>query len=844
MKKHIGKILLILLAVIIAVTLVACDDKTGNNSDKPNGGDDPSPATLSVTFDSNGGIGFGSAYDVEVSYGSVVATPKRADGTVFVPTRIGYTFNYWEDENGEEFVFSDSAEGTPTRITSDTKLSAHWTANTYTHTLVSSANSADHPYGGAAANGVWSYDGTVTLADGATFATVYDSDKATGDIPVPEVVSSDGEKDWFVYWYYVTVTETDGEPVVTEVPFTTWSDEEGTAPSLLAKYTVIPENGADGLVLYPKLHSMLPDYTVTYSANGTESSVTAKLNDTLTAPETPVRDGFAFDGWYYTVTTGEGDDAVTNEYEFVFYEKTESGDNADKATSLTEKIGVAGENGTFSVALYAKWVRVFTVSDLTSLNELNTLVSAALAGDDETAKEEWQNAQITFTDGISLDVADWSPLYDTTYPFEGTLKGDAKINISYTDGFEGSVLAFIGANAGTVSGIDVSVAAQSFGNASASEILVGAVGVNSGVLDGCTFALNIGTASAPAAADNSVYAGAAAAKTMYGSEIDYCTAAISAYLSAQRVYAGGVFGQAVSPDNRATSSVKYTEVASYTVVATAGRYVYAGAFGGSAGSVNVSESGVLAATMTLSAPNVYAGGFVGMTEWSDYSECYVDCSITVTGNTVYAGGFAGHNVALVSNCRADAAISVTVAEGGEAFAGGIAGASRRNSTSASHTNSARGDINSSYASGTITVTAQGNGASVYAGGIAGRMSSMRTYKSFTSVNITVTDNASAHIGAHTGGTLSTVTFESCYYATDATLVLNGNAVTYTAPKGVTGTESANYTDTDWLNGEKNFNLDRSVWTVVDGKVRLVAETEEPSEEESSAAESAAWTTLG
>ena len=841
MKKHIGKILLILLAVLVAFTLAACDDKTGNNSDKPNGGDDPSPATLSVTFDSNGGIDFGTAYDVEVTYGSTVASPKRADGTAFVPTRIGYTFEYWEDESGEEFIFSDSEEGTPTKVTSDTELSAHWTANTYTHTLVSSADYEDYPYGGNAANGGWTYDGTVTLEDGASFVTVYDSDEATGDIPVPTVQSADGEIDWFVYWYYVTVTEKDGKTVVTEVPFTSWSDEKGTAPELLDDYTIIPESGASGLVLYPKLHSMLPDFNVTYSANGTESTVKAKINDHLTAPETPVRAVFEFDGWFYTVTTGEGDDAVTTEYEFVFYESTEEGDNADKATTLTEKIGIANEDGTYSIALYAKWIRTFTVSDADSLNELGSLVSDALAGDDETAKAEWQNAEITFSDGIVTDIADWTPLFTGKYPFMGTINGNgATVNLTYDADYSGAILALLGANAGDITGLNVSVSVPALGNSSESEILIGAVGVNSGMLNSCNFTLSVGTVSTDAvASDKTLFAGGAAAKTMYGSEISSCTLNVSVYVKANKVYAGGVFGQAISPDNRSTSAIKSTEVALCILHTTATSYAYVGGFGGSAGSVNVTESGVKSADIIVASENAYAGGFSGTTEWSDYSECYTDANIEVTAKYAYAGGFAGSNSALIANCRAESSISVTVRENGEAYAGGIAGVSRRHSTSASHTDSARGDINSSFATGTITVTASGNGATVFAGGIAGRMSSMRSYKSFTSTDITVANNGVSHIGAHTGATVGTVTFDNCYFTDEAELVLNGESVGYTAPSGVKNTPEANFTDTDWLNGESNFNLDRSVWTVVNGEVRLVVETEEESGGEESADEETA-----
>lgn len=823
MKKHIGKILLLLLlAAVMAVTFAACDDNTPD-TDGGNQGEDPSPATLSVTFDANGGLDIEGKYDIEVSYGSTVPTPKDSDGKVYIPTRLGYTFDYWQTSGGDEFVFSDSAEGTPTVVTSDTKLSAHWTANTYTHTLVTK-NDAN-----------WSYDGTVALEDGASFSTVYDSDEPAGDIPVPTVTSNDGTEDWFVYWYYI---DADGN----EVPFTTWSDKDGTEPELLGDYTIIPPSGTTGLTLYPKLHSQLPDYTVTFDGKGAEggtTSVAAKLNDTLTAPTEPSRDGFVFGGWYYTVTTGEGEDAVTTEHEFVFFEETEDGDNSDDATVLSESLGTQNEDGTYSVTLYAKWQRSFTLT-ANNAAELASKIADALAGGDETAREEWQNAVINVTENITLNLTDWTPLFTEEYPFTGRLNGNgATVILTYDANYTGSVYAFLGANAGTVSNLNVTVNVPAFGTSDSGSLLIGAAGVNSGTMNACMFTVNIGDATSKAAAQGkTVYIGGAAAQTAKGSEILACTSAVSAYIDgAESIYAGGVFGNSLTAS--ATSAVENTKVTSFVLDATAKNDIHAGGFGGQANSVNVSESGVLKAIVSAEANTLYIGGFVGETKRSSFSECYADSSLTANGYKVYAGGFTGKSMSLIDNCRTDSVIEVTVQEGGSAYVGGIAGTSTRQSSSASHSSAATGDINSSYGAGSITVTAPSDGATVYAGGVAGMMSTMRSYRSFTSVAITVTNNEGTnYVGAHTGRAINTVTFEKCYFADDVSVTLNGNTLKPTALSGVTGTESANYTDETWLNGEDNFNLDRGVWKVVENddgskEIRLAAELpeEDGSEEE-------------
>ena len=182
MKKYAGKILLILLAVALIAVLAACNDNTTGTNGTQGGGDDPTPATHTVHFDANGGDDIGTAFDVTVTHGGTVNTPMR-DGEPYVPHYTGHEFAGWcLNDTDTEFVFADNTEGkTPTVINNNVTIKASWTAKTYTHTLVTSANAEDYPYlGDATKHGVWKCDSAVSLDDGASFVTRYNSDEAVG----------------------------------------------------------------------------------------------------------------------------------------------------------------------------------------------------------------------------------------------------------------------------------------------------------------------------------------------------------------------------------------------------------------------------------------------------------------------------------------------------------------------------------------------------------------------------------------------------------------------------------------------------------------------------------------
>ena len=362
MKKHAGKLLLLLLATLMVFVLAACNDTTGTGGNGGNGGgDDPTAATHTVHFDAAGGQDLEGKYDVEVKHGGTVESPKL-NGKPLEPLRTGYDFTGWVyGTSGADFIFSDTAEEdeTPTVVTDDITISATWSAKSYTHTLVTSANSSLYPFGGSEANGFWNAAGTVSLDKGEdeadpAFVTRYGDDEAVGDVPV---AVSDSEDDWMVYWYYVTTETVDGKTVVNEVPFTTsrTGKDDTSELKLLEDFT-----GLSSLVLYPKMHSQLPDVDLTFGETGT---LTVKLGDFADKADVPTPSesaGYAFDGWYYIVTTGEGEDEVTTEYAFVPFEAAENEDNADEdgvpiTAGATVDVGVAELGDVLLTLLYYGW---------------------------------------------------------------------------------------------------------------------------------------------------------------------------------------------------------------------------------------------------------------------------------------------------------------------------------------------------------------------------------------------------------------------------------------------------------------------------------------------------------
>lgn len=815
MKKSLFRLLLVfVLAAITAVTLAACNPTSGGTGGGGNGDGELSDATFTVTFDSNGGLTDFSEYNLTgVKYGSLISPPTNKNGEEAKPSKTGYKFDYWQTSDDNEFHFDTD------RVTSNLKLTAHYTPITYTHDITSFLT-----------DGKWTYqDGhTVSVPEDGKFVTTFDSDSATIAIP-----TTTDENDYFVYWYYLDTV--DGKEV--EVPLTQWASKGATSVVLTGKYTV-PRT----LTLYPKFYSQLPDYTVYFKADElgetpSSGSVLIKQNDNILLSTVPVvtRDGYDFCYWYYVVTSKNDDgEEVRSEVEFVFFD--ENAEDNKAATKVTKEL-VNEENSTLT--LYAKWVKRIEINSSTDMAALAAEINAAITSENPSVKEAYQKAHIYVTEDVNFGTI--VPLYSKENPFKGTLDGydeatSSKHKITYTPA-AGEYMGFIAANEGTISNVvfECNLTAADFSAVEANVVRVGGIAAyNAGTVDGCEVTFNV-TDGALVLSDKSLYIGGVAAESAVGTTINNCTVNVNATFSADTVYAGGIIGKAVAPANKVASAVTSNKV-TLDMAVTATR-VYAGGLAGYADAVNFDANGVVVQKLNVTADGgtAYVGAFAGLAKWGKMSKCYADGKADVTNeiyvsaNTVYAGVMLGHNETVLSDCRAAADMEISVVS--KAYVGGIAGYS-------TGTGGTRGNISSSHVTGKIKLIATGENADVKAGGVVGMADTVSVSRAFVNVSITVTapDSAKCSLGFVAGAISANGKVEKSYFAKESSVTLNTATVgatdeepafDLTKVEGASAIESAKYADSSWILGEDNFDLDRDVWTVVtvDGKpeLHLIAE---------------------
>ncbi|HIU98280.1 MAG TPA: InlB B-repeat-containing protein [Candidatus Limadaptatus stercoripullorum] len=782
MKKKATRILLaVLLLALAASLLAACDPDPQEGG---SGGGTVSTTYYTVSFDTAGGsTSFGSYTVRNVPRGSTVAQPKRADGSVAVPTRKGYTFDHWS-YNGSEFVFSDTAtdDSPATPVTEDITLTAVWTANKYTLRL--------HP-----SDPELPYDGGLTIAgvEGAFAEPVdkpIDYDTAADDNnALLNTVTTDKEGDYFVYWYFYDAGE--------RKEFTVWAKEGDKTVEMAARYET-----AGDTELYPMFHSLLPDITVTVdAAGGTDSpgTLTVKLGDTVSesALPDPVRDGYRFLGWSMTVDTNEDAEAQ----DFVLASEEEDADNSD-ATVVKENI-----------TLTAKWVKTV---DISSADDLEA-VRMALNGDDEKLKAEYASAEFTFS--APVEANDWTPLFDESLPFTGSVEGNGfSVTISGAAD-ENGLFGLFGMLSGSVNDLVVRATLNTAPTAKTAFIGGIAAIAKDAEINGCaahiTIAENIafpGTVYIGAAAGASkggltisgihLDEGSAAPDTTYRTDAKAMTAGASAYI-------GGITGGSYNTIMNGGSVSSALAVVSAAINAAGD--VYAGGLIGNSQGFTVTEC-YADTNLTVTGSTVYVGGLAGRSNTGLFSRssCVggsVAAKITATGSVVYAGGLVGHNGAAIDNCRADIAISASATS--ELLAGGVAGITDNH------------DIDSCYITGSITATGSGKSSAVYAAGVFGKALHDASFsRIYTETNITVTAEGGAtadFLIAHRSS-FRTIEFEKVFRFANMTVTVNGNAVEADEeePEGVSVlTEDKRVNG--WATGSDYLALDKGYWKYADGE---------------------------
>lgn len=709
--------------LLVAVTLAACNNNgTGSNGTTEDDGKEPETATFSVTFNTDGGSSL-SDFNTKVKYGQTVAEPTK-DGRPVIPTKTGYTFNGWTLGNtSTAFVFST------TQITTDTTIKASWVARTYNLTVSLTDGDNVDPSTVSLKN---------TAGDALTSLPVTFNSKSS--LQIPEITDPN---DYFVYWYY----KEDGK----NVPLTVWATKGLTGNITLSKAYAFDKE----LTIYAMWHSCLPEYTVTYDANGgtltSATGIDVKENDGVIAPTIPTKDGYEFDYWYFKKTVNE----VETEVKFVF---DDTAVTTDDFTEVSEDI-----------TLYAKWLKKIEVNSAADLEAIRT----ALNDDNADNDYEYQHANIYIKSNLNL--TNWTALFSAEKPFEGKLDGNkldsngsnVEPAMIHLDCEVAEYMSFLGVTNGTVKNLDVyvsniisvhpspfdvstvylsAIAAVNGGEISNSgstivcafnilrNFVVGGIAAkNSGTISDCSTSMTITSVDA-----DHIYAGGIIGVNVGGSVKDStCTIMSASHVNATVAYLGGIAG------NVTGGTFLKNEVTQFTADTVNTDYAYVGGAFGSLFNVKADQTIVRAASANVTAKEAFVGGAIG-----DNSGILTNCEVT--------------DVQITSSASA---LNVS---------GGIIGRNYREGNN-------RAQLQFALAkSGTVNATATGEG-KAYAGAAIGQTQggSITFIYASVQINMTATDYAIGNmIGKNGAGNYDNLFSDNANVAT-----LNGEAYLYNETEG-------------------------------------------------------------
>jgi len=377
------------------------------------------PDNYLVDYDSNGGT----------SVESELTTPDALLTEPTEPTREGYTFDGWYEDDGsftEEWIFASD------EVMDDMTLYANWTTNTYTIYFDSNEGTEVDPI-------TQSYQSLVTgpadpTRSGYTFLGWYETEHTytdefifpelmpLGDImlhalwqpPIYHTISFDtnggSTQDDYIYVDDATTIAQPDDPTRVGHSFLGWYEDDGT---FLDAWDFEVDTVSGDLTLYANW--LQHDYTITFDSNE-GSAVTpitdANYGDTIAEPSPdPTRTDYFFEGWY------EDDETFLDAWDFEV--DTVSGD----------------------LTLYANWkYAIYTVtfetnggaplSPIENVDHGDTITEPAITGmagytfdgwyvDDEIFLIPWDFDTDVVTDDMTL-YAKWSTnVYDVFFESNG-----------------------------------------------------------------------------------------------------------------------------------------------------------------------------------------------------------------------------------------------------------------------------------------------------------------------------------------------------------------------------------------------------------------------------------------
>ena len=820
MKKLFPKILIVLLAVLMAVLLVSCGKKNETpEEDKPN---EYEVATYSVTFNSATPLEDFSVYNLtEVPAGTYIGAPKNSDGSVRKPLKTGYNFLYWSSDGAKAFDFLE------TPINSDLTLTAIYAPKEYVHPydLTAKLVGPDEQGDYRVETGV--YTKGVMPADTSLVST-YNS--SVGALAVP---SSTELADFFQFWYYLGKDE-NGKTVPVQFSTVAAKTDAQQTVSHVVSYTQ-----TEAVKLYAMWYSQLPKITVVYNDSLSdqvyESKDYAQIDYVLDTEAPDMREAkanYAFEKWYYKKTV----DGVEQVFDFVF-DTLSTGSNP---TNIALAAGVTSVFDGATLNLYAQWKPLVSIASEADFEEKLYNVMYGESSTEEQ-REALTRANIRIAGTLNFGSTEYKPLFDADHKFVGEIDGglyDGENNLvgkaKIVGGkFGAETMASVFGNvAGTVKNLDFENVGLKFAvpERAGTAFVAGAIASTSGaVIDNCDVTFDSVSINVDGASTESGYLTGGLANVIFGGvvgknvggTIKNSTLTITSLdLLTESVVLGGVAGENSSSGKieNMTVSVTLASVRCVDNRMSADGLSYAkigGVVGVNGGTINADVNVTL--TSVESKNGFEFGGATasstgGVVETHAVATLASDSAKAQVGGYVNVGGLVGKSEGYVINSYAEVGLYVQ-ADSGLVAVGGLVGNNFSERVDYTSGDTAMGSVTRAYSTGGISVKTTANLA-VYVGGIMGRNNKLNIASDFSLVNIAVENGGDNHVGRLAGSMEQNATIKSAWFA-DSTLTLNGE--TYGGLEVGTQTTRANFESAEFVIGTAStIKFDAAIWKITSG----------------------------
>lgn len=840
MKKTLMICCIVLVAVLACSVFVACNPTEDPGQDN-NGHNQYEQAKYTVTFNVNS-PDFKLTNNVirDVLAGTSVDKPKNADGTEITPIKTGYTFKYWSADGTNEFIFGQ------TPIVKNTTLTAIYTNNTYELTphldkkvVATKGENGEYTYSlEKCATGA-------TLASGTKLVVTYNSKNENLDCPTA------AESDEFMFWFYF---DKDNKPVrLTKFATSSSAVVQTENTWLLTKsvdvYAMFKSTLPKAEVRY--VDSLSEDVYYTASYPVTDSIAQTEADDIVKNHLSKA--GYKFAKWFYKQSIAENDEEKTIDKDFVF--KT---DNAT-GTTLYTACGLKDYFTPATIKMYAKWTKQISIASVDDFRFYHDLLRK-----ENPTEQEQQDINELLESDIKLSSIDFGtnafePLFDENHVFVGTIDGatydenqqvTARAKIIggvFGNSKHASVFGYVSGSVANVAfeNVNLKIEKNAEGKYENTVNIGFVASVLGGKIENCSvksaaqvFGEKLDGQDWTANGMKAVCFGGIAARAEGNNAVKDtgmirdCTVEAEASFACESLIFGGICGVGNSSCALSSNTVNVTLSDVYCSddsQSSNGRsFAKIGGIAATNGG-QISKSDVtIAVTKLTSLDEAYFGGVCADNSGSvitTKSSATLDATVGgAISQIVCIGGIIGRNEGYVynSHCAVDIKVVAKKANGIVAL-GGIIGSNFSDKTdSGSSSTSGIGAINSTYATGSVSVEATADNIELYVGGIAGRNSQSKIANCFVATDITVknTQSGKNNIGRTFGKHEKKASFSTAtiHYAIDKAFTLNGSGeFEYTQNMQGNYRAGADFKSDTFLKDKNLILFDGEVWNIVDGQ---------------------------